>query len=167
MNETNFTVQDDNKTLVVERVFEAPQSKVWAAWTTPELFAKWWGPRGWSTEVKHMDFKEGGYLLYGMKCEDSEQGEWYGKYSWGKSTYNRIDAENSIEYTDEFTDETGAPAPGMPVMDIKVEFREENGVTRLVSTTEFPSAEALKQTIEMGMKDGLIQTWDRLAELLS
>lgn len=75
MNETKFTIQDDNKTLVVERVFYAPRSKVWAAWTTPELFVKWWGPNGWETTVKHMDFKEGGYLLYGMKCEDPEQTE--------------------------------------------------------------------------------------------
>ena len=52
-------------------------------------------------------------------------------------------------------------------MDITVELHEENGATRLTSITKFPSAEALKQTVEMGMKDGLIQTWDRLEELLS
>lgn len=167
MSETTFTVQDDNKTLIVERVFKAPKSKVWAAWTTPELFVKWWGPRGWQTTVKHMDFQEGGYLLYGMKCEDPEQAEWFGKYSWGKTTYNSIDAENSFDYTDEFTDENGTATPDMPSMNIKVTFHEEDGVTRLTSITEFPSAEALKQTVEMGMKDGLTQTWDRLEETLS
>ena len=167
MSETTFTVQDDEKTLVVERLFQAPKSKVWAAWTNPELFVKWWGPRGWSTTVKHQDFTEGGYLLYGMKCEDPEQKEWYGKFSWGKSTYKRITPEDGFSYTDEFTDENGAPAPAMPAMDITLELREENGATRLVSITKFPSAEALKQTVEMGMKEGLTQTWDRLEEMLS
>lgn len=167
MGETKFAVQDDNKTLVVERVFQAPKNKVWRAWTTPELFVKWWGPRGWSTTVKEMDFTEGGHLLYGMKCEDPDQAEWYGKYSWGKSTYKHIDAENSFNYTDEFTDEKGTTMPGMPAMDIKVEFYEDNGTTRLVSTTQFPSPEALTQTVEMGMKEGLTQTWDRLEEMLA
>lgn len=167
MGETKFTVQDDNKTLVVERVFHAPRNKVWAAWTMPELFAKWWGPRGWSTTVKEMDFREGGHLLYGMKCDDPAQADWYGKFSWGKSTYNHIDAENAFDYTDEFTDENGNAMPGMPVMDIKVDFHEDGDATRIVSTTVFPSPEALKQTIEMGMKEGLMQTWDRLEEMLA
>jgi uncharacterized protein YndB with AHSA1/START domain len=113
-----------------------------------------------------MDFVDGGYLLYGMKCEDPEQKEWYGQFSWGKSTYTRIDAENSFSYTDEFTDENGVATPGMPAMDIRVEFYEEDSATRVVSTTEFPTAEALKQTVEMGMQEGLTQTWDRLEELL-
>ena len=47
MSDTTFTIQDDKKTLVIDRVFPAERSKVWEAWTTPELFAKWWGPRGW------------------------------------------------------------------------------------------------------------------------
>lgn len=167
MSETKFTIQDDKKSLQVERVFTAPKSKVWAAWTTPELFAKWWGPRGWRTTVKHMDFTEGGYLLYGMKCEDPAQTDWYGKESWGKSEYTHIDAENSFAYTDYFTDENGVAAPSMPSMDIRIEFHEEDGATRVVSTTKFATAEALQQTIAMGMKEGLTQTWDRLEEMLA
>jgi uncharacterized protein YndB with AHSA1/START domain len=167
METTTFTVGEDKKTLTVERTFKAPRSKVWAAWTTPELFVKWWGPKGWTTEVKNMDFSVGGELLYGMKCEDPEQKDWFGKYSWGKSTYVAIDAEKSFTYTDAFCDENGDVSPGMPVMDIRMEFIEENGATRVVSTSAYDSAEALKQVIDMGMKDGLTQTWDRLEELLS
>jgi uncharacterized protein YndB with AHSA1/START domain len=166
MDKTNFSIKDDKKTLVVERVFPAGRSKVWAAWTTPELFAKWWGPRGWQTEVKHMEFKDGGYLLYGMKCVDPDQKEWYGKTSWGKSTYSNIDAENSYNYTDEFCDENGEVTAGMPVMNIHMEFREEDGKTHVVSTSVFDKQEDLEQVIAMGMKEGLVQTWDRLEEML-
>ena len=167
MRETKFTILDDEKTLVVERTFPAPRSNVWAAWTTPELFAKWWGPRGWTTEVKHMDFQPGGYLLYGMKCEDPQQTDWYGKYSWGKSVYDQIDAENSFSYTDYFSDENGVVTPGMPVMKIDLVFAEVDGETSVTSTGVFESPEALKQVIEMGMKEGLTQTWDRLEELFA
>jgi uncharacterized protein YndB with AHSA1/START domain len=167
MTETKFTVGDDKKTLTIERVFSAPRSKVWAAWTTPELFAKWWGPRGWNTIVKHMDFTNGGYLHYGMVCQDPEQKDWYGKTSWGKSIYNDIKAENSFRYIDEFCDEHGQITPGMPAMDIHMEFIEQDGTTRVVSTTVFDKPEDLEQVIKMGMKEGLTQTWDRLEELLA
>jgi uncharacterized protein YndB with AHSA1/START domain len=166
MSETTFTVQDDKRTLVVERTFQAPRSKVWAAWTTPEIFVQWWGPRGWQTTVKHQEFTNGGSMLYGMKCEDPEQTDWYGQISWGKSTYSDIDAESSFVYTDIFCDENGVETPGMPAMKIKLEFIESDGVTHVVSTSHFDKPEDLEQVIAMGMEAGLKQTWDRLEELL-
>ena len=30
----------------VERVFDAPRERVFAAFTDPELIPQWWGPRG-------------------------------------------------------------------------------------------------------------------------
>jgi uncharacterized protein YndB with AHSA1/START domain len=166
MSETKFTVQNDKKTLVIERNFSAPRSKVWAAWTTPELFAKWWGPKCWETTVKHMDFREGGYLHYGMTCQEPEDKEWFGKTSWGKSTYHNIDAENGFDYTDYFCDENGNVAPGMPAIDISLQFVEEDGFTRVVSTSVFAKPEDLEKVIAMGMEDGIRQTWDRLDELV-
>lgn len=167
MSQTTFTIKEDKKTLVVERTFGAPRSKVWAAWTTPEMLEKWWGPKGWTTTVKHMDFNNGGYLHYGMKCEDPEQKDWYGKTEWGKSTYSDIDPENSYTYADAFCDEDGNVTPGMPIVNINMQFIEENGTTRVVSTTVFSKPEDLEQVIAMGMKEGLEQTWDRLEELLA
>ena len=167
MSETTFTVKDDAQTLVIERVFPAPRSNVWAAWTTPELFSKWWGPRGWNTIVKHMDFSNGGYLHYGMKCEDPQQTDWYGQISWGRSTYSNIDAENSFDYDDAFSDEDGNITPNMPVMKIHLQFDDVDGSTKITSTSMFDKPEDLKQVIDMGMKEGLEQSWDRLEELVS
>jgi uncharacterized protein YndB with AHSA1/START domain len=167
MSETIFTVKEDKKTLLVERVFNAPRTKVWAAWTTPEQFVKWWGPKGWTTKIKEKNFSEGGVLVYGMVCEDPNQTDWYGKTSWGKSTYTAIDAENSFTYIDEFCDENGTVDPAMPRMEIAMQFIDEDGATRVVSTSEFATPEALEQVIAMGMQAGLEQTWDRLAELVA
>ena len=167
MSETKFTVQDDKKTLVIERTFSAPQSKVWEAWTTPELFVKWWGPTGWTTEAKEMDFREGGSLLYGMTCEDPEQKDWYGKSSWGKMTFSEVNPKSSFTYTDIFCDENGVPTPGMPVGLNTVELIDEGDKTRLVSTSVMEKPEDLEQVIAMGMEEGLKQTWDRLEELVS
>jgi len=166
MSQTTFTILDDRRTLVVERTFRAPKRKVWAAWTTPELLERWWGPKGWKTVIKHMEFREGGHQHYGMVCEDPDQTDWYGRTSWGKSTYHRIDAENAFDYTDAFCDENAVVTPGMPVMEIRVAFAARDGSTTVTSTSVFATPEALKQVIDMGMEEGLTQTWDRLEATL-
>ncbi len=38
--------------IVITRVFDAPRERLWAAWTTPEGLARWWGKRGWNTPVE-------------------------------------------------------------------------------------------------------------------
>ncbi len=167
MNSTEFTPDLKNKKLTVERVFDAPREKVWQAWTDAKMFAKWWGPRGWSTTVKQMDFTEGGYLLYGMKCEDKNQTEWYGQVSWGKSIYKSIDEPNEFRYVDYFCDADGKVNKEMPVITITIKFNEVDGKTRVTSHSVFESESALKQVIDMGMEEGLKQTWDRLAETLA
>jgi uncharacterized protein YndB with AHSA1/START domain len=34
------------KKLIIDRTFNAPIDKVWAAFTNPEILAKWWSPAG-------------------------------------------------------------------------------------------------------------------------
>ena len=48
--------------IVITRVFAAPREQVWAAWTTPEQLARWWGKRGWRTppESVTVDARPGG-----------------------------------------------------------------------------------------------------------
>lgn len=167
MSSMTFAVKNDEKTLVVERRFAAPRERVWKAFTTAEMLAKWWGPKGWETEIRHMDFSEGGYWHYGMKCVDPAQTDWFGKYSWGKTTYTSISPMDSYSYTDVFSNENGDTIEGMPVARSVITFAEADGDTTITMETEYESAETLAQVLEMGMKDGLTETWDRLAELVS
>jgi uncharacterized protein YndB with AHSA1/START domain len=162
MAKTTFTITDDKKTLVIERTFEAPKSKVWQAYTEADKLEKWWGPTGWETEVKEMDFRDGGHWLYCMTCKDEAQGEWFGKSSCGKGVYDNIKPEDLLGYTDYFADENGKVTPGMPTSHTLLELVEKDGATTITSTLEFESEEALKQVLEMGMKEGFEQTWDNL-----
>jgi len=166
MGQMNVTKDAENKTLMFERVFEAPRDRVWNAFTTAEQLAQWWGPRGWRTEVKEFDFSVGGHLLYGMTCEDPAQKDFYGRTEWAKSMYDAIDAKNSFDYRDFFTDENGTVNEGMPTMKIRMEFTEVAEGTKLVSKTVFPTQEAYEQTVAMGVVEGVGQTWDRLGELV-
>ena len=49
-----------NRTLTIERIFDAPRQMVWDAWTKAEHIAKWWGPKGVETKVEEHNFQEGG-----------------------------------------------------------------------------------------------------------
>lgn len=162
MQETIFT--KNGNVLTIERIIRAPREKVWNAWTTPELFALWWGPKGWTTTVKHMEFKPGGYVLYGMKCEDESQGEWFGQESWGKSVYGEIDPIQKFTYIDYFCGNDGTVSEGMPVTNVTLTFEEVDGGTKISNVNVFESEAALNQVIEMGMEEGVRQTWDRLAD---
>lgn len=44
-------MEDDKKALSITRIFDAPRELVWKAWTNPEMFRKWWGPKGFTCPV--------------------------------------------------------------------------------------------------------------------
>jgi uncharacterized protein YndB with AHSA1/START domain len=167
MSKTVFTIGDDKKSLHVERVFQAALTKVWKAYSDPELSIQWWSPKGWETEVKHMNFEEGGYWHYGMTCVHPEQKDLYGTTSWGKATFLTIQPEDLLEYKDEFSDEAGKVQSGFPVSYSKLTLSETNGATRVNLTVTYDTPEALTQVLEMGMEEGFKESWDRLDQLLS
>lgn len=53
--------------IVITRVFEAPRELVWDAWTKPEHFSKWWGPKPFTAPTVEMDVRPGGRFLWSMQ----------------------------------------------------------------------------------------------------
>jgi uncharacterized protein YndB with AHSA1/START domain len=166
MGKTNITKNRDTKELIMDRVFDAPLETVWDAWANPEKLAKWWGPRGWQTTIKTFDFQPGGSWHYAMKCVDENQGEWFGKESWGRAIFENIDEPNSFTYKDYFSDAAGNLNSDLPEMVITVSFAEQDGKTHVTSRGVFETAEAYDKVIAMGVEQGAAETWDRLAEFV-
>jgi uncharacterized protein YndB with AHSA1/START domain len=52
--------------LAVERVIHAPRADVWAAWTDPAKFEKWWVPAPTLCRVEHLNVRPGGALVTRM-----------------------------------------------------------------------------------------------------
>jgi uncharacterized protein YndB with AHSA1/START domain len=46
VTETNDAPIMSEQRMVINRVFDAPRSHVWKAWTDPQTLAGWWGPKG-------------------------------------------------------------------------------------------------------------------------
>ena len=96
MSKTTFTRDEANARLAIERVFPAPQGRVWQAMTDPGLLDQWWAPKPWWTKTVHMDFRVGGYWLYSMNGPNGEQ-------HFGRMDYLEIEPEHRFKSDDAFT----------------------------------------------------------------
>lgn len=116
--------------------------------------------------VCKVDFFIGGVWHYCMKCEDVNQGEFYGMESWGKAIYSEIQVPEKIVYTDYFSDSEGNIEETLPSTVSTLTFIEVEGGIKVINTGEYATVEDLKQVLDMGMLQGIKETWDRLGEYL-
>lgn len=164
---TKMISRVEGNVLVLEREFDAPKDLVFRAFSQSEHLKQWWGPRGWILTVCNIDFKIDGIWHYCMKCIDQNQGDFYGFESWGKAVYKEIIQNEKIAYIDYFSDADGNEAEGMPSTYVTLLFEENGGKTKLINRAEYSSQESLKTVLDMGMEQGITETWDRLEEFLS
>jgi uncharacterized protein YndB with AHSA1/START domain len=154
---TQFQLQGNQ--IRIERHFNAPRDLVFAVWTTAEHLKAWWGTREYRTTYCTVDFRVGGRWHYCMTGPNGEE-------SWGIATYQEISAPERFVYTDAFSDAEGNLNPGMPSFSIVVEFIEEAGGTRVISTSFIEREEDVKMLVEIGMEQGSRESWDMLGEYL-
>lgn len=167
MSDVKVTKDLENKKLIIEFEANGPKAKVWQAYADKDLFAKWWGPEGWETTVKEFSLTPGGKIHYGMKCVDENQGDWFGQTSWGLMDIKEVHPTDSFTYMDYFSDEVGTHNTDMPALKITNEFIEENGKTKIISTSFADSAEQIEQLIKMGMVEGFSSQLNKLDKLFA
>lgn len=160
MNKDSMDVEIKERELTLTRIFDAPPELMFEVWSSCEHLRHWWGPKEWPMEECEMDFREGGEWHYCL-CGPDE-----GDKSWGKAFYREIVKPEKIIYMDHFSDEEGTINKKMPSMLITVEFLEHDGKTKQISTTLFDTSEALEETVEMGVVEGMGSSLDRLDEYL-
>ncbi|KIV69686.1 MULTISPECIES: SRPBCC domain-containing protein [Bacillus] len=165
-NNTMVSRVENDRVLVLERVFDAPRDLVFSMFKEPEHLKHWWGPRGWEIPVCTVDFRPGGVWHYCMKCVNQNLEQFFGMESWGKAVYKEIIEPEKIVYTDYFSDAEGNVNDSMPSTEMTLEFIDLGGKTKLINRAEYVSEEALKTVMDMGMLQGITETWDRLNERL-
>ena len=55
-----------DRTMVLERVINAPVALVWGAWMNPETLPQWWGPEGYTCRTKRINLGAGGEWVFDM-----------------------------------------------------------------------------------------------------
>ena len=74
------------------RVFNAPRSVVFRAWTDPEQAIHWYGPQGFTVELMEMDVRVGGKW---RKCMRSPEGVDY----WRHGIYREVVEPQRLVFT--------------------------------------------------------------------
>jgi uncharacterized protein YndB with AHSA1/START domain len=146
-----------DREIVISRVVDAPRELVWQAWTDPSHVIHWWGPRGFSTKIKRMDFRVGGVWEQVMRGPDGA------KYP-NKSTFKEIVPLERIVYAHGGGREDG---PGASFTATWTFETVAGGQTKLTGRLVFPTAEARDFVArEFGAVEGGRQTLERLSEHL-
>jgi uncharacterized protein YndB with AHSA1/START domain len=151
--------------LVITRIFDAPRKLVWKAWTDPEHFKHWWGPKRFTCPACKMDLRVGGKYLWCMRSPE-------GKDYWSTGAFREIIPLERIVYTDSFADEKGTVVPasyyGLPgdnwelELLVTVTFEDLDGKTKMtLRHTGFPDG-----TMEKMAGTGWNESFDKLAELI-
>ncbi len=148
MNDTNAA----NRTLTINRVFKAPISTVWEAWSQPQHIVNWWGPKGMETKVIQHDFRVGGSWEYVMKMPDGREFIAEGVYSEIVELVRIITSANFKPMTEG--------------VELQVLLKEVGDHTEFTFNVVHPTEEYCKQQEEMGFYNGWVSVFDRLEEFL-
>ncbi len=118
--------QVEVKQIEVSRTFEAPLELLWKAWTEPERFMQWYGPKGFTAPTCEIDLQVGGRHLWSMQSPDGNQ-----MYFTG--SYKEVEPMERLVFTDSMSDAEGnilGMGEGMPEsMDVTVTFEHADGKT--------------------------------------
>ncbi|RYH04794.1 MAG: ATPase [Alphaproteobacteria bacterium] len=147
---TNVERPSDRE-IVVTRTFAAPPRIVFKAWSTPELFMRWWAPKSLGVQLLscEMDVRTGGKYRLEFGQDSSSSFVFFGKY------LEVIPNERIVWTNEEETD--GAVTT--------VTFEEKDGKTLLVLRDVYPTREAFEAG--SGSVDGLPEQFAQLDDLLA
>ncbi|WP_244146927.1 SRPBCC family protein [Paraburkholderia bryophila] len=132
---------------------------VWDCYTKSEFLDRWFAPKPLTTKTRFMDFSEGGHWHYAMV-------EPNGQEYWGRMDYQTIRPIDNYTSLDGFCDDTGKLNPDLPRSKWNVTFSDLAAHTLVETVVSYTSSEAIQQVINMGLKEGLTSTLERLDELL-
>jgi uncharacterized protein YndB with AHSA1/START domain len=91
---------NEKERMVITRIFDAPRTLVWEAWTNPKHVMQWWGPKGFTAPVCEIDFRVGGKFLCCMRSPEGQEG-------WNGGEYHEIVPHEKIVYSMYFADSKG------------------------------------------------------------
>ena len=148
MKQNTKVERTSDREVVVTRSFDAPARLVFEAWSTPELFTRWWVPRsmGMTLRSYEMDVRTGG----GYRLGFGDGMDFFGRYL-------EVTPPSRIVWTNDEGGESGSVTT--------VTLTETDGQTLLVMSELFSSKEALDAD-GGGAADAMPETFGQLDELL-
>ena len=157
----SIDLDQDLRSIIGTRIFNAPRDLVFSAWTDAKHLAQWWGPNGFTTTTSAFDFRPGGVWRFVMHGPD-------GRDYQNRITYQDIVPPQRIVYRHAGSgDEVGAVRFTTTVTfdELKV---GSGARTRITMRMDFPSAAERDRVVkDHGADKGQAQTLARLAEYVA
>ena len=153
-NQTRIEADPDLPVIRIVREFDAPPERVFRAWTDPELFARWIGPRNLATAVEQWDATTGGRYRYVMTRDDFSMGFW--------GSFHEVRPSERLVQTFSFD---GQP-DGVSLETMTFEALD-GGRCRATGVSVVESLEIRDQILASGMDVGVNEGYEKLDELLA
>lgn len=151
-----FSIRTEgDREIVLTRSFAAPPELVFTAWTTPAHVRQWWGCAQFRLTVCEVDLRPGGAWEYVMSTPGGGEYRFHG-------VYQEIERPGRLVYTECYAD----PSCGNPEWLTTVTFEERGGKTWLTSHILHGSQESRDGHLKSGMESGVVETYNRLEQLL-
>jgi uncharacterized protein YndB with AHSA1/START domain len=136
----------------IERIFDAPRSKVWKALTDPNLVAQWWG-RGNTLVIEKFEPVRGGHWRFVEHANGQQHGF--------EGRYREVTPEERIVQTFEWDG-----MPGHTSVETLTLEDLGDGRTRLVNVSLFHTTEDRDGMAQSGMEGGVNESYAALDRLL-
>lgn len=141
------------RTMLIERVINAPPAALWAAWTDPAALPRWWGPQGFSCRTRRIDLRDGGEWVFDMIGPD-------GTVWPNHHRYLRLKTECAIDYTLLWGEN------GPKHADASVRFEDLGGRTKVTLSMIFATVEEYGTAKGFGAVELGLQTLGKLAAFI-
>jgi uncharacterized protein YndB with AHSA1/START domain len=148
-----ITTPSDTEILMT-RVFDAPRALIFDAWTNPRHLPHWMlGPEGWTMPVCEIDLRPGGEWRFVWRRSDGTEMAMRG-------VYREVAPPDRLVSTESW----GGDWPD--TLNTLI-LTEKDGKTTVANTALYPSKEARDAALKTGMKEGVVVSFNRLAEYLA
>jgi uncharacterized protein YndB with AHSA1/START domain len=118
---TNLVTEPADRVLTITRIFDAPRSLVFKAWTDSEHIAQWWGPRGFKSDVIKNDLRPGGNYRIHMLGPDGDH--------WTQGVYREVVPPERLVMVGSWADAQGNAT--RPETTLTLLFEDLGGKTKL------------------------------------
>ena len=157
MTEKNPVKKSAGQEIIITRVFDAPRSLVFQAWTDPKHLAQWWGPRGFTNPRCEIDVRPGGLIRIDMRAPNGTVYPMAG-------VYLEVIAPERLTYTSGALDENGKQL--FEFLHV-VTLAERNGKTTLTMNSKVVKTTPTAAKYIGGFEAGMTQSLEKLAETLA
>lgn len=157
LNKTNLTAEPGKQEIMVIREFDAPRELVFKAFTDPELYVQWLGPRDLTMTLERFEPRSGGSWRY---IHRDKAGNTYAFHG----VNHEVTAPERIIGTFEFE---GLPEAGHVTLETARFEALPGNRTRLTMQSIFQSVEDRDGMLQSGMEGGMNESYERLEELLA